>query len=50
VSRCGRKPEIGDRVTVLVNHCCVSNNLFPRIVGHRGGEVELEWPILAKGW
>ncbi len=50
VSRCGRKPEIGERVSVLVNHCCVSNNLFPRIVGHRSGEVELEWPVLAKGW
>ena len=50
VSRCARKPEIGDRVTVLVNHCCVSNNLFARVVGHRKGEVELEWPILAKGW
>ena len=50
VSRCIQKPEIGERVTVLVNHCCVSNNLFPRIVGHRNGEVELEWPILAKGW
>ena len=50
VSRCDRKPEIGERVSVLVNHCCVSNNLFPRIVGHRRGEVELEWPVLAKGW
>ena len=50
VSRCARKPEIGDRVKVLVNHCCVSNNLFPRIVGHRNGEVELEWQVLAKGW
>lgn len=50
VSRCDRKPEIGEKVTVLANHCCVSNNLFPRIVGHRRGEVELEWPVLAKGW
>ena len=50
VSHCARKPAIGDRVTVLVNHCCVSNNLFARVVGHRNGEVELEWPILAKGW
>ncbi|MXZ20001.1 MAG: D-TA family PLP-dependent enzyme [Caldilineaceae bacterium SB0665_bin_25] len=50
VSRCARKPEIGERVSVLVNHCCVSNNLFQRIVGHRKGEVELEWPVLAKGW
>lgn len=50
VSGCERKPQIGERVTVLVNHCCVSNNLFPRVVGHRSGEVELEWPILAKGW
>ncbi|MDE0432079.1 MAG: alanine racemase [Caldilineaceae bacterium] len=50
VSRCTRKPEIGERVTVLANHCCVSNNLFSRLVGHRNGEVELEWPILAKGW
>ena len=46
VSRCARKPEIGDRVTVLVNHCCVSNNLFPAHCRpqKRGGRIGVARP------
>ncbi len=49
LSRCAQKPEIGERVTILVNHCCVVNNMFNQIVGVRRGEVEVVWPVAARG-
>jgi D-serine deaminase-like pyridoxal phosphate-dependent protein len=48
-SACARKPAIGDRVTLIVNHCCPVANLFNQIVGVRGGQVELSWPVAARG-
>jgi D-serine deaminase-like pyridoxal phosphate-dependent protein len=48
-SACARKPEIGERVTVIPNHCCVVSNLFDEIVGVRGDEVEVVWPVAARG-
>jgi len=49
VSRCKRKPEIGERVTVIPNHCCLVSNLFNQMVGVRGERVEATWPVLARG-
>lgn len=49
LSASARKPEIGERVTLIVNHCCVANNLFNEIVGHRNGQVEVVWPVSARG-
>jgi D-serine deaminase-like pyridoxal phosphate-dependent protein len=40
---------VGERVTVIPNHCCVVSNLFDEIVGVRGGEVEVVWPVAARG-
>jgi D-serine deaminase-like pyridoxal phosphate-dependent protein len=48
-SRCPRKPAIGERVTVIPNHCCVVTNLFNEIVGMRGDEVEVVWPVACRG-
>jgi D-serine deaminase-like pyridoxal phosphate-dependent protein len=48
-SKCARKPEIGERVTVIPNHCCVVSNLFNQIVGVRGDKVEVIWPVAARG-
>jgi D-serine deaminase-like pyridoxal phosphate-dependent protein len=48
-SQCARKPEIGERVTVIPNHCCVVSNLFERVVGVRNGQVEVIWPVAARG-
>ncbi len=48
-SACDRRPEIGERVTVLPNHCCVVSNLFNQIVGVRQQEVEVVWPVAARG-
>lgn len=48
-SECGQRPEIGERVSVLTNHCCVANNLFEKVYGVRNGGLVVEWPILARG-
>jgi D-serine deaminase-like pyridoxal phosphate-dependent protein len=48
-SQCARKPEIGERVTVIPNHCCVISNLFNQMVGIRGDKVEVIWPVAARG-
>lgn len=48
-SRSATKPSIGERVTVIPNHCCVVSNLFDQIVGVRRNEVELTWPVAARG-
>jgi D-serine deaminase-like pyridoxal phosphate-dependent protein len=48
-SACERKPEIGERVTVIPNHCCVVSNLFDEVIGARGGEVEVTWKVAARG-
>lgn len=48
-SKCPRKPEIGERVTVIPNHCCVVSNLFNQIVGVRQNQVEVIWPVAARG-
>ncbi|MCU0520902.1 MAG: D-TA family PLP-dependent enzyme [Anaerolineae bacterium] len=46
---CARRPEIGERVTVIPNHCCPVSNLFDSVVGVRGGEVEETLPVAARG-
>lgn len=48
-SACERKPDIGQRVTVIPNHCCVVSNLFNHIVGVRNDMVEVIWPVAARG-
>lgn len=46
---CLRRPEIGERVTVVPNHCCVVSNLFNEVVGARQNQVEVIWPVAARG-
>ena len=48
-SACAHRPEIGECVTVLPNHCCVVTNLFDQIVGVRDGCVEVVWDVAARG-
>lgn len=48
-SRCANRPEIGEHVTVIPNHCCPVNNLFNQIVGYRDDRVEVVWPVAARG-
>ncbi len=49
VSRCARRPEVGERVTVIPNHACAVTNLHDVVYGLRGDRVETVWPILARG-
>jgi len=49
LSRCERKPALGERVTVIPNHCCTVSNLHDEILGVRGGVVELTWRVRARG-
>ncbi|HBY08037.1 MAG TPA: alanine racemase [Chloroflexi bacterium] len=48
-SDCLEKPEIGERLTVIPNHCCSVTNLFNEIVAVRDGVVETIWPVAARG-
>ena len=48
-SQCPSKPEVGERVTAVPNHVCVVTNLHNQVVGARGGEVEVVWPVACRG-
>ena len=48
-SACAHKPALGERVTVIPNHCCPVANLFNQLVGVRSGTVEVVWPVAARG-
>jgi D-serine deaminase-like pyridoxal phosphate-dependent protein len=41
--------EVGDRLEVVPNHACTCVNLHDRIYGARGGVVEVEMPVIARG-
>jgi D-serine deaminase-like pyridoxal phosphate-dependent protein len=49
VSACAHGPEIGERVSILPNHCCVVSNLYDQVYGTRNGQVEVTWPVAARG-
>jgi D-serine deaminase-like pyridoxal phosphate-dependent protein len=48
-SACAKKPEIGERVMIVPNHCCPVVNLFNQLVGVRDGAVEVVWDVAARG-
>jgi D-serine deaminase-like pyridoxal phosphate-dependent protein len=45
----GAGPRLGERREVVSAHCCATVNLHRRLVAHRGGRVEAEWPVEASG-
>ncbi len=49
LSRCERRPAVGERVTVIPNHCCTVSNLHDEILGVRDGHVETAWRVRARG-
>jgi D-serine deaminase-like pyridoxal phosphate-dependent protein len=49
VSHCVQKPKLGERVHVIPVHTCVVTNLRNQIYGVRNGEVEVTWPVAARG-
>ncbi len=48
-SVCSSRPEVGEVVTIIPNHCCPVVNLANEIVGVRGGTIETIWPVAARG-
>jgi D-serine deaminase-like pyridoxal phosphate-dependent protein len=49
LSLCPERPAVGDVVEVIPNHCCVVSNMVDEVVGVRAGEVEVVWPVAARG-
>jgi D-serine deaminase-like pyridoxal phosphate-dependent protein len=49
MSACVDHPVIGDRVHVIPVHACVVTNLHNQIYGVRGEDVEVVWPVTARG-
>ncbi len=45
----GSTLSIGDRVAIVMNHVCPVVNLYDVLVGVRGGVVEREIPVVARG-
>jgi D-serine deaminase-like pyridoxal phosphate-dependent protein len=48
VSRCPRKPAIGERLVIIPNHACAVTNLTDAFVGLRGNHAEIV-PVDARG-
>lgn len=49
VSRCGKKPQIGDRVSVVPNHICPCINLQDRVWWHELGAAPIPLTVDARG-
>jgi D-serine deaminase-like pyridoxal phosphate-dependent protein len=49
VSACSERPAIGDRVHIIPVHACVVTNLHNQLYGVRGEDVEVVWPVAARG-
>jgi len=47
-SACEHKPEIGERVSIIPNHCCTVTCQFDEVVGARGDQVEVIWKVAAR--
>jgi D-serine deaminase-like pyridoxal phosphate-dependent protein len=49
LSGCRERPSVGDVVNVIPNHCCVVSNMVNEVYGVRGDQVEVVWPVAARG-
>jgi D-serine deaminase-like pyridoxal phosphate-dependent protein len=49
LSKCAERPGVGDIVHVVPNHCCVVSNMVDEVYGVRNGDVEVVWPVAARG-
>jgi D-serine deaminase-like pyridoxal phosphate-dependent protein len=43
------RPEVGEIVSIVPNHCCVVSNMVDEVYGVRNGMVETVWPVAARG-
>ena len=49
LSRCAKKPAIGERIRILPNHVCVVSNLHDEVVISRNGKVVDRLRVAARG-
>ena len=49
LTACKDKPQIGDRLRIIPNHCCVVSNLFDNVVLISGDDVVEITPVAARG-
>ena len=49
LSKSSKKPEIGEVIHVVPNHCCVVSNMVDELYGVRGGKLETTWKVAARG-
>jgi D-serine deaminase-like pyridoxal phosphate-dependent protein len=49
ISKATRKFHLGEKIRIIPNHVCVVMNLHEKVHGIRGGEVETEWKVEARG-
>ena len=49
ISKSDRKYSVGDKMQIIPNHCCTTNNMHNEIYGIRNNKVELVWNIAARG-
>ena len=48
-SACAKKPQIGETISVIPNHCCVVTNMMDEVYAARKGIVEAVYPVAARG-
>jgi D-serine deaminase-like pyridoxal phosphate-dependent protein len=44
-----KKPQVGEVVSIIPNHCCVVTNMMDEVYGVRNGKVETVFPVAARG-
>jgi D-serine deaminase-like pyridoxal phosphate-dependent protein len=49
LAACAERPDVGEVVQVVPNHCCVVTNMVDEVYGIRGDRVEVVWPVAARG-
>lgn len=49
LSKCAKKPQIGEVVSIIPNHCCVVTNMMDEVYAARKGTIEAVYPVAARG-
>ncbi|TMJ00460.1 MAG: D-TA family PLP-dependent enzyme [Alphaproteobacteria bacterium] len=49
LSGSAKKPQIGETVSVIPNHCCVVTNMMDEVYAARKGRIEAVYPVAARG-
>jgi D-serine deaminase-like pyridoxal phosphate-dependent protein len=49
LSRCSKKPVVGERLQIIPNHVCVVSNLHDEVAVARGGTLVDMWRVAARG-